>query len=75
MPKRPRDPNQLAKQIVDIVAGEDEDTVSGAKKLGKRKGRAGGLKGGNVRAKRLTPEERTDIARIAATARWKKGKS
>jgi hypothetical protein len=29
MPKRPRDPNQIAKQIVDIATGEVEDTVSG----------------------------------------------
>ncbi len=75
MPKRPRDPNQLAKLVIDIATGEVEDTTSGMKRLGKRKGRAGGLKGGKVRAKSLTPEERTDIARIAATARWKKGKS
>jgi len=75
MPKRPRDPNQLAKLVVDIAIGEVEDSASGIKKLGRRKGRAGGLKGGKVRAKSLTPEERTDIARIAATARWKKGKS
>jgi hypothetical protein len=33
MPKRPRDPNQIAKQIVDIAIGEVEDTVSGPRKL------------------------------------------
>jgi hypothetical protein len=75
MAKRPRDPNQLAKLVVDIATGGAEDTASEAKKLGRRKGRAGGLKGGKVRAKSLTPVERTDIARVAATARWKKGKS
>jgi hypothetical protein len=75
MAKRPSDANQLAKLILDISVGEVEDTVSVVKRLGKRKGRPGGLKGGKVRAKRLTPEERTDIARIAATARWKKSKN
>lgn len=35
-------------------------------------GRKGGLKGGKVRAEKLTPEERTAIARKAAQARWSK---
>jgi len=70
MPKRPRDPNQLAKLVVDIAIGEAEDTASGAKR--RSKGRAGGIKGGRVRAKRLTPKKRAEIARLAAAARWKK---
>lgn len=72
MPKRPRDPNQLAKLIVDIATGETEDTVSVSKRVSKRKGRAGGLKGGKARAQHLTSEQRQDIARLAARARWKK---
>jgi hypothetical protein len=35
-------------------------------------GRKGGLKGGKVRAERLTPEERSAIAKKAAQARWGK---
>lgn len=39
-------------------------------------GRLGGLKGGKARAKRLTPERRSAIARKGAEARWgKKPKS
>ena len=38
-------------------------------------GRRGGKKGGKVRAKTLTPEQRSEIARIAASARWKKSGS
>ena len=72
MLKRPRDPNQLAKLIVDIATGEAKDTVSDSKKARKQKGRAGGLKGGRVRAQHLTSEQRQDIARLAARARWKK---
>lgn len=72
--KRPRDPNQLAKMIVDISTGESEDTVSEVKKNPPAR-RAGGLVGGKARAKKLTPEQRTDIARIAASARWKKSRS
>ncbi len=33
-------------------------------------GRKGGLKGGRVRAAKLTPERRSEIARKAAAARW-----
>jgi hypothetical protein len=72
MPKRPGDPNQIAKQIVDIAIGEVEDTVSGPRKLARRKGRTGGLKGGKARARHLTPKERTEIAKLSAQARWKK---
>jgi hypothetical protein len=59
--------------IVDISTGEAEDTVS-AKKKRPAAQRAGGLAGGKSRAKKLTPEERRDIARIAAQARWKKSR-
>lgn len=67
-PKRPRDANQLAKSIVDIATGEAEEPE---KAEGQRKG---GLKGGPARAQSLTPEERSEIARVAAAARWKKGR-
>jgi hypothetical protein len=70
MPGLPRDPNQRAKMIVDISTGEAEDTVSESKRHPSKR-RAGGLKGGKARAKALTPEERREIARAAARARWK----
>lgn len=35
-------------------------------------GHLGGLKGGRVRAERLTPERRVEIAKKAALARWSK---
>jgi hypothetical protein len=72
MAKRPRDPNQLAKLIVDIATGDAKDTVSESKRIKKPKGRAGGLKGGQARAQHLTSEQRQDIARLGARARWKK---
>jgi hypothetical protein len=65
-PKRPRDPNQLAKAIVALATGEAEEKVPLAS------ARKGGLKGGTARAQALTPEQRADIARVAAEARWKK---
>ncbi len=34
-------------------------------------GRLGGKKGGPARAEKLTPEQRSEIARKAAVSRWK----
>lgn len=72
--KRPRDPNQLAKLIADIATGAVTDlkTQDGKNAAAVALGRAGGLKGGNARAKKLTAEQRAEIAKKAATARWKK---
>ena len=64
--KRPRDPNQLGKLIVDIATGEVHDSAPPGYQ------RAGGLKGGPARAAKLTPEERREIAQKAAAARWAK---
>jgi hypothetical protein len=73
MAKRPRDLNQLAKLVVDIASGEAEDTVSAKMKApGALRGRSGGLKGGVVRAKRLTPQDRSAIAQKAAQTRWQR---
>lgn len=69
MAKRPRDPNQLAKLIVDIATGEAEDTVSESKRHPSSK-RKGGLKGGKARAKKLSTDKRSQIARNAARVRW-----
>ena len=67
--KRLRDPNQLAKLVVDIATGEEEEAEETV--LQKRASK-GGKKGGRARAKALTPQQRSEIARIAAQARWKK---
>jgi hypothetical protein len=74
-PKRPRDINQLAYQIVQEATGqappkpeEPEDPIrSAAATLG----RLGGLKGGKARTASMTPEQRRESARKAAAARWK----
>jgi hypothetical protein len=71
MAKRPRDPNQLAKAIVDIAVGEEQDTVSDSKRHPSKK-RAGGLKGGKARAKSLGPNERHEIAWLRVLAGRKK---
>ena len=63
--------------IVDIATGEVEDREPTPEEQGKDPaavslGRRGGLKGGKARAKALTDDERAEIARVAASARWKK---
>jgi hypothetical protein len=68
-PKRPRDPNQLAKLIVDIATGESSDNVPTSSPMAEL-GRAGGLAGGTARAKKLSSERRREIAQKAAAARW-----
>jgi hypothetical protein len=68
--KRPRDPIQLGKLIVDIATGQvqDEQGLDARGKAAIERGR----RGGPARARALTPEQRSEIARAAAQARWKK---
>ena len=72
--KRPADLNRLAASIVaDATAEEpdqDTDPYEGKNPAAVELGRQGGLKGGRARAEKLTPEERSEIARKAARARW-----
>ncbi len=78
--KRPRDINQLAKYIVDLSTGnpitEDISPIAEKEKnpAAVSLGRLGGLKGGKARADKLTPAERSAIAKKAASARWDKEK-
>jgi hypothetical protein len=70
--RRPRDPNQLGKLIVDIATGEVDDTAKddGKDPAAVALGRKGGLKGGKARAESMTPEQRKEAAQRAARARW-----
>jgi hypothetical protein len=70
-PKRPRDPNQLAKAIIDIATGEKTDRDPTPEEQGKDPAAvAMGKKGGKARADSLTAERRTEIAKRAAVRRW-----
>jgi len=69
-PKRPRDPNQLAKLIADIATGEACDPPIQEASTKAAAGRQGGLRGGKARAAALSKRERSRIARKAAAARW-----
>ena len=73
-PKRPRDVNELARQIVDEATGEHtpEIEANGKDPAAVERGRKGGVQGGKARAHTLSPERRSEIARKAAEARWAK---
>ncbi len=83
--KLPRDANSLAARIVAMSTGTEppkltpESNEDTAAKPEKEKnpaavalGRLGGLKGGRARAESLNKTKRTEIAKLAAAARWKK---
>lgn len=71
--KRPRDPIQLGKLVVDIATGQLDDAVEDGKQANRAAaGRLGGLQGGRLRAARLSAEARKQIAKKAAETRWKK---
>ena len=75
--KRPRDVNELAAQIVDEATSEklSSDPDEGKNPAAVELGRRGGLKGGKARAAKMTAEERSEAARKAAAARWKRPSS
>jgi hypothetical protein len=66
--KRPADVIGNAVHVMRIATGGIEEDYGKAPKRAK-----GGRKGGRTRAARLTPEQRSEIARAAAAARWKRG--
>lgn len=79
MPRRPskrrppEDPNVAAFRVVRLVTGDDPSPPAKRKKnpAAVALGKLGGSKGGKKRAELLTPERRSEIARLAAAKRWK----
>ena len=81
--KKPEsDVNVTAHQILQALTGEPARSTSVQRDPAKKKnppeknpaavalGRLGGLKGGKARAKKLTKQQRSKIAKLAAEARW-----
>jgi hypothetical protein len=66
--KRPADAIGLAVMIGKIATGEIDDPIANESDYHRK----GGKVGGKARAASLSPEQRADIARFAAEARWKK---
>ncbi len=78
MPKtKSSDINVTAFEIFNSIVGDPPALPVKKKKTPPAKnpaavalGRLGGLKGGNARAAKLSPKKRTEIAKLAAKARW-----
>jgi hypothetical protein len=71
----PRDINQLAHKILQIGIGEEvvpQTPNDGKDPAAVALGRKGGLKGGKARWEGVSKKKRSEIARKAANARWKK---
>ena len=68
MTTRPKnlDLNQLAKRILDEATGEEEKASEPKIKD------SSAVKRGKARAEKLTPEQRSKIAKLAAQQRWSK---
>jgi len=69
----PEDVNEAAFRVTQEATGEappepERKKNQAAVELGK----LGGAKGGKARAAKLTPKQRSEIARKAAVARWSK---
>lgn len=80
MAQRSSKPTDLNKRAAAIVAqsidpdNEGDDPYEGKNPHAVELGRLGGKKGGKARAAKLTAEERSEIARKAARARWAREK-
>ena len=69
--KKKKDVNETAFNVVQQATGEkpkEEPTKKNPAAVAL--GRLGGLKGGKARKEKLTKEQRSEIARKAAEARW-----
>jgi hypothetical protein len=68
----------IGRRVVEQAIGEKlsgeplDDPNTGKNPRSVAAGKIAGKKGGVARANRLTPEQRGEIARVAAEARWKK---
>ena len=67
----PEDVNERAYRVFQDAVGENPpDQHSEKDPAAIVLGRKGGMKGGKARAAKLTPEQRSEIVRKAAKARW-----
>ncbi len=72
--KRRVDLNSLAASIIADATDEDKPEAPDTRDpAAVALGRRGGFKGGKARAAKLTPDERSAIAKKAAAARWSRG--
>ena len=64
--------NEVAFRVVQQLTGQAAPVPATDQEPGyrARAGKLGGLKGGKARAEKLTPEQRSEIAKKAAASRW-----
>jgi hypothetical protein len=74
MPKRSRKSKDVVEiahsMLLAIESGNIQRTADGKDPIAVAMGRRGGLKGGRARADSMTPEQRSELAKKAAAARW-----
>jgi len=70
--KEKDDLNELAVSIVEKAVGAE---IRQKNQAAVELGRLGGLKGGNARAAKLSPQKRKEIAKKAAKTRWEKARA
>lgn len=71
--KRPGDVIGAAITVAKIATGEIPESDASEADDGKDQAAMSlGARGGKARASALTPEQRAEIARLAASARWRK---
>jgi hypothetical protein len=74
--ERTGEESQLAKRLVSELTSDETNSEPLSEDIrhliAVALGRRGGLKGGKARAEKLSPEKRTEIARLAAQKRWSK---
>lgn len=71
--KLPKDPNQRAHQIARMLTegAKPNEIVTEKSAHMAEIGKKGGRKGGKTRRNKLSANERSEVARKAAQARWK----
>jgi hypothetical protein len=69
------DPNRRAKATVDAIDALLDGTPPAKDPERVERGKLGGSKGGKLRAEKLSPERRSEIAKQAATARWRRSQT
>jgi hypothetical protein len=67
--KRPADVTQNAVHVMRIATGQAKEDSRPSKSEVRA---AAGKKGGAARAKKIAPEKRSEIAKVAAKSRWSK---
>ena len=78
MPKRSSKDSDAIKNALRVVETAIGDSLTPKARKHRKNphavalGRKGGLRGGAARAANLTPEQRSQIAKAAAQARWRK---